>query len=119
MSDVTWFPRIGADFGGYRLDSLIGHGGMSIVYRAHHLQLGRTVALKLLSPELSRDASFRDRFTRESQLASGLDHPNVIPIFEAGDQDGVLFIAMRYVEGADLKTRLKREGPLPWTRCRR
>ncbi len=113
MSDVTWFPRIGADFGGYRLDSLIGHGGMSIVYRAHHLQLGRTVALKLLSPELSRDASFRDRFTRESQLASGLDHPNVIPIFEAGDQDGVLFIAMRYVEGADLKTRLKRDGPLP------
>ena len=113
MSDVTWFPRIGADFGGYRLDSLIGHGGMSIVYRAHHLQLGRTVALKLLSPELSRDASFRDRFTRESQLAAGLDHPNVIPIFEAGDQDGVLFIAMRYVEGADLKTRLKRDGPLP------
>ena len=110
--DVTWFPRIGSDFGGYRLDSLIGHGGMSIVYRAHHLQLGRTVALKLLSPELTRDASFRDRFTRESQVAAGLDHPNVIPIFEAGDQDGVLFIAMRYVEGADLKTRLKRDGPL-------
>jgi len=109
---VGWVPRIGDEFAGYRLVALIGHGGMSIVYRAEHIGLGRTVALKLLSPELSRDASFRERFERESRIAAALEHPNVIPIYEAGEQDGVLFIAMRYVGGADLKTRLKRDGPL-------
>jgi serine/threonine-protein kinase len=110
---VGWIPRIGAEFAGYRLDSLIGHGGMSIVYRAEHLALGRTVAFKLLSPQLSEDESFRERFVRESRLAASLDHPNVIPIYEARDEDGVFFIAMRYVEGRDLKTALKTEGPLP------
>ncbi len=112
MGEVTWVPRIGAEFAGYRLESLIGHGGMSIVYRAEHIRLGRTVALKLLSPQLSEDESFRERFERESRLAASLDHPNIIPIYEAGDRDGVFYIAMRYVAGADLKTRLKESGPL-------
>ncbi|HST16881.1 MAG TPA: serine/threonine-protein kinase [Gaiellaceae bacterium] len=112
MGGVGWIPRIGEEFAGYRLVALIGHGGMSIVYRAEHIGLGRTVALKLLSPELSGDASFRERFERESRIAAGLEHPNVIPIYEAGEQDGVLYIAMRYVEGSDLKTRLRRDGPL-------
>src|SRR5689334_18959043 len=97
MSSVTWIPRIGDEFGGYRLEALIGHGGMSIVYRAQHLRLERTVALKLLAPELSDDESFRERFMRESRLAASLDHPNVIPIYEAGDENGVFFIAMRFV----------------------
>jgi tRNA A-37 threonylcarbamoyl transferase component Bud32 len=109
-------PKIGAEFGGYRLESLIGHGGMSIVYRAQHLSLERTVALKLLAPQLSDDEAFRERFLRESRLAASLDHPNVIPIYEAGEEDGVFFIAMRYVEGLDLKTLLKREGSLPLDR---
>ena len=109
-------PKIGAEFGGYRLESLIGHGGMSIVYRAQHLSLERTVALKLLAPQLSEDEAFRERFLRESRMAAGLDHPNVIPIFEAGEEEGVFFIAMRYVDGLDLKTVLKREGPLPLDR---
>jgi hypothetical protein len=109
---VSWIPRIGAEFAGYRLDSLLGHGGMSIVYRAEHLSLGRTVALKLLEPQLSEDESFRERFARESRLAAGFDHPNVVPIYEAGEEDGVFFIAMRYVEGSDLKARIKRDGPL-------
>ena len=112
MSEVTWVPRIGAEFAGYRLESLIGHGGMSIVYRAEHLRLGRTVAVKLLSPQLSEDESFRERFERESRLAASLDHPNIIPIYEAGDENGVFFIAMRYVDGADLKTRLNEGGRL-------
>jgi len=112
MGGVGWIPRIGDEFAGYRLVALIGHGGMSIVYRAEHIGLGRTVALKLLSPELSEDGSFRERFERESRIAAALEHPNVIPIYEAGEQDGVLYIAMRYVEGADLKTRLRRDGPL-------
>jgi serine/threonine-protein kinase len=109
---VSWIPRIGSEFAGYRLDALLGHGGMSIVYRAKHTVLERTVALKLLSPQLSEDESFRERFTRESRLAASLDHPNIIPIYEASESDGVFFIAMRYVEGSDLRTRLK-EGPLP------
>jgi serine/threonine-protein kinase len=113
---VAWVPKIGSEFGGYRLESLIGHGGMSIVYRARSLSLDRIVALKLLAPQLSEDEAFRERFLRESRMAAALDHPNVIPIFEAGEADGVFFIAMRYVEGLDLKSLLKREGPLPLDR---
>ena len=112
MSSVSWIPRIGAEFAGYRLEELIGHGGMSIVYRAQHLRLERTVALKLLMPELSEDESFRERFIRESRLAAALDHPNVIPIFEAGDEEGVFYIAMRYVPGATLKALLESEKQL-------
>jgi serine/threonine-protein kinase len=85
---------------------------MSIVYRAQHLTLGRTVALKLLSPELSEDESFRERFTRESRLAAALDHPNVIPIYEAGEEQDLVYIAMRYVPGSNLKALLERKGPL-------
>ena len=106
-------PRVGTDFAGYRLEELIGRGGMSIVYRAQHLRLERTVALKLLMPELSRDESFRERFMRESRLAASLDHPNVIPIYEAGDENGVFYIAMRFVGGSTLKNILEAEGPLP------
>jgi tRNA A-37 threonylcarbamoyl transferase component Bud32 len=109
---MSWVPPIGSDFAGYRLEALLGHGGMSIVYRAKHSVLGRTAALKLLSPQLSEDEAFKTRFERESRVAASLDHPNIIPIFEASEFDGVYFIAMRYVNGSDLKTRL-REGPLP------
>ena len=109
---MSWVPHIGSEFAGYRLESLLGHGGMSIVYRAEHLSLGRTVALKLLAPQLSEDQDFRDRFTRESRLAASLDHPNIIPIYEAGEVDEVFWIAMRYVAGSDIKNLLRREGPL-------
>ena len=112
MSDVSWIPRIGDEFAGYRLVSLLGHGGMSIVYRAEHIALERTVALKLLSPQLSDDEDFRERFQRESKVAASLEHPNIIPIYEAGGENGVFYIAMRYVDGADLKTRLKESGQL-------
>ena len=112
MSDVSWIPRIGDEFAGYRLVSLLGHGGMSIVYRAEHIGLERTVALKLLSPQLSDDEDFRERFQRESKVAASLEHPNIIPIYEAGGENGVFYIAMRYVDGADLKTRLKESGQL-------
>jgi YVTN family beta-propeller protein len=104
--------RIGTSVAGYRIESVLGRGGMSVVYLAEDVRLRRKVALKLLSPELSADERFRDRFVRESQIAAGLDHPNIIPIFEAGEVDGVLFIAMRYVRGTDLKTLLRDEGPL-------
>src|SRR5205085_12022619 len=79
---------------------------------AEHLRLPRKVALKLLAPELADDDRFRERFLRESQLAASLDHPNVVPVYDADETDGVLYIAMRYVEGADLRELLRRSSPL-------
>jgi serine/threonine protein kinase len=105
-------PQIGSELFGYRLESLLGRGGMSAVYRAHDLALDRKVALKILTPELAGDDRFRSRFLRESRVAASLDHPNVIPIYEAGESEGLLCIAMRYVEGTDLKRRLREDGPL-------
>ena len=104
--------RIGTEIAGYRVESLLGRGGMSVVYLAEHVRLGRRVALKLLAPMLSDDETYRDRFQRESRRAAELDHPNVVPIFDAGEVDGQLFIAMRYIEGCDLKTLIRREGSL-------
>src|ERR1044072_3213612 len=108
---MSWLPRIGEEFAGYRVESMLGHGGMSIVYLAEQMRLGRKVALKLLSPQLSDDDGFRERFTRESRLAASLDHPNIIPIYEAHEFDGVFFTPMRYVKGADLRVLLA-SGPI-------
>jgi WD40 repeat protein/tRNA A-37 threonylcarbamoyl transferase component Bud32 len=101
-------PRVGTELAGYRIESLLGLGGMSVVYLAQDLRLKRRVALKLLAASLAEDASFRDRFLRESELAASIDHPNIIPIYEAGKTEDLLFIAMRYVEGRDLKEHLER-----------
>ena len=104
--------RIGSEIAGYRLEALLGRGGMSVVYVAEHLRLGRKVALKLLAPALSHDESFRERFDRESRRAAEIDHPNIIPIYDAGEAEGQLYIAMRYVIGSDLRTLIEQEGPL-------
>jgi YVTN family beta-propeller protein len=104
--------RIGTELAGYRIERVLGRGGMSVVYLAHDSRLKRNVALKLLSPELAEDESFRVRFLRESQLAASLDHPNVVPVYEAGDVAGLLYIAMRYVPGTDLRALLRAEGAL-------
>jgi YVTN family beta-propeller protein len=105
-------PTIGAELGDYRLEALIGRGGMSAVYRAEDLRLGRRVALKVLAAELAQDERFRARFLAESRLAASIDHAGIVPIFEAGAVEGLLYIAMRYVEGGDLRALLRREGPL-------
>ena len=97
---------------GYVVEELVGRGGMGEVYRARDQRLDRPVALKLLAPRLADDEGFRERLLRESRLAASLDHPNVVPIYETGEADGRLFIAMRYVEGTDLKALLRREGAL-------
>ncbi|MEU1340951.1 serine/threonine-protein kinase [Streptomyces sp. NPDC090075] len=98
---------------GYEVQGEIGRGGMAVVYRATDLRLDRTVALKLLAPEMARNDTFRRRFTHESRVAAALDHPHIVPIFEAGETEGVLYIAMRYVSGPDLRALLDKEGVLP------
>jgi tRNA A-37 threonylcarbamoyl transferase component Bud32 len=105
------FP-VGSRIAGYQIQELIGRGGMAVVYRASDVRLDRPVALKILAPELARDSAFRQRFIRESRSGASVDHPNIIPVFEAGESDGVLFIAMRYVAGRDVRALLDREGPL-------
>ena len=110
-------PRVGLVLAGYRIERLLGRGGMSSVYLAEHLRLHRKVALKLMAPELADDDRFRERFLRESQLAASLDHPNVVPVYDADESGGVLYIAMRYVEGTDLRELLRRSSPLPPARA--
>jgi serine/threonine protein kinase/DNA-binding beta-propeller fold protein YncE len=117
VSDESPWPAAGFPAGarvaGYRLDEQIGRGGMAVVYRAYDLQLDRQVALKILDPALAEDGEFQQRFIRESKAAAAVDHPHIIPVFAAGEADGVLFIAMRYVAGRDVRTLLDAEGPLP------
>jgi serine/threonine protein kinase len=106
-------------FAGCRVEDVIGFGDMGVVYRAEELALQRPVALKLIRPEHSEDAHFRERFRRESQVAASIDHPNVIPILDAGDEGGMLFISMRLVEGTDLRALIAADGrvdPLRATR---
>ena len=104
--------RIGSTFAGHRIDAIAGRGGMGVVYRATQLALGRTVALKVVSPVLVDDPTVRARFVREARSAASLEHPNVIPIHHAGEEDGVGYIVMRHVDGDDLRSLVRREGPL-------
>jgi DNA-binding beta-propeller fold protein YncE len=106
-------PAIGSTLAGYRLDALIAKGGMGVVYRATQLALERPVALKVIAPHLAARQDFRDRFLRESQLAARLDHPGVVPVYDAREEDGELIVAMRLIAGGDLKHRIGRTGPLP------
>jgi YVTN family beta-propeller protein len=109
MSSVSADPRFGTELLGYRIEALLGRGGMGVVYKAYDPRLKRYVALKLVAPKLSGDERFRERFLRESELAASLEHPNVIPIHDACEVEGRLAIAMRLVEGSDLKQLLQRE----------
>ena len=97
---------------GHRIESVAGRGGMGVVYRATHLALNRVVALKLIAPELAEDPEFRQRFKRESETAASLDHPNVVPIYTAGEEDGLLYVTMRFVEGTDLREMIAQRGRL-------
>jgi hypothetical protein len=92
----------GERFAGYVIEGLAGRGGMGAVYRAGQLRPSRIVALKVISPELADDSGFRERFTRESEIAASIEHSNVIPVYEVGEESDRLFIVMRYVEGTDL-----------------
>jgi hypothetical protein len=102
----------GTVFAGHRIEMVAGRGGMGVVYRATQLALDRTVALKVIAPGLLEDQTVRARFVRESKVAASIDHPNVIPIYYAGDERGIAYIAMRYVPGDDVRSLVRREGPL-------
>ncbi len=108
---------IGSVIAGYRIEAQIARGGMGVVYRATHLGLERPVALKVIARELADNDGFRQRFLRESRLAARLDHPAVVPIYDSREVDGELIVAMRLVEGGDLRRLLDREGPLPPVRA--
>src|SRR3954452_22484667 len=103
---------VGGQLGSYLIESVIGRGGMSTVYRARHARLGTAVALKVLDEELSSNDAFRERFLREAKMAAGIDHPNVVPIYDTGLHGDSLYIVMRYIAGGDLKALLRTTGPL-------
>jgi YVTN family beta-propeller protein len=115
----AWAPgwlTAGSMVAGYRLEDRIGVGGMAVVYRAHDVRLDRPVAVKLLAPALAGDAGFRRRFAGEALAAAAVEDPHILPVFEAGEAGGGLFIAMRYVAGGDVLSLVRRDGPLPLPR---
>src|SRR6266851_1714453 len=107
----------GSKIAGYVIEERLGAGGMAVVYRAVDQRLGRQVALKILAPHFAADEAFRHRFIRESRTAAAVDDPHIIPVFEAGEADGVLFIAMRLVPGGDVHSLIRESGPLPRERA--
>src|SRR4051812_5997474 len=108
----TRLPEIGDELAGYKIEALAGRGGMGVVFRAEHMHLNRHVALKVLTADLAGNRSFRQRFIREAQTAARLDHPNIVPVFDAGEADGLLYIAMKYIDGTDLGAVLDAEERL-------
>ena len=112
MPDTPTDPHLGREIAGYRIEERIGRGGMGVVYRAEHLRLGRRAAIKIIAPELAGSDGFRERFEREARIAASLQHPNVVAVYDAGELDSLLWIAMQYVEGSDLSAILRAEGRL-------
>ena len=111
----TIVPReigVGSVLADCYLEEVAGEGGMATVYRATQVKLGRTVALKVMARDVAADPAFRARFERETRVAASIDHPNVVPIYWAGDADGQLYIVMRFVHGTDLKQVVLSEGRL-------
>src|ERR1700759_3013860 len=105
-------PGVASQFAGYRIESLVGRGGLGVVYRARQPDLDRTVALKLIAPEALADAAARERVITEAPHPAPIEHPNVVPIYAAGEADGIAYFVMRFVEGDDLRTRVRRDGAL-------
>jgi serine/threonine-protein kinase len=102
----------GATFGGYEVEDVVGLGGIGVLYRARQLRLDRPVALKLVEADAARDPVVRERLRREARAVAALDHPNVVPLYEAGEKDGTVYIVTRWVEGRELGTLIQDDGPL-------
>ena len=112
MPDLPPDPTVGTVVAGYRIEDRIGRGGMGVVYLAEHQTLRRRAALKIIAPDLASSEDFRERFLREARIAAGLTHPNVVTVYDAGEVDGLLYIAMQYVPGQDLSHVLREERRL-------
>ncbi len=112
MADTTTDPHLGRIVAGYRIEERIGRGGMGLVYRAEHINLRRRAAIKIIAPELAEDSDFRERFNREARIAAALQHPNIVTVYDAGEEEGLLYLAMQYIEGSDLSTVLRGQGRL-------
>jgi serine/threonine protein kinase len=109
----------GSTFAGYKVESVVGAGGIGILYRARQIRLDRPVALKLVEPEVARDPVIRERLRREARMVAALDHPNVVPLYEAGEDRGTVYIVTRWVEGTELGTLVQSHGPLEPARAAR
>ncbi|MFM9124689.1 MAG: serine/threonine-protein kinase, partial [Actinomycetota bacterium] len=105
-------PQAGDVLGGCRLEREAASGGMGVVWEATQIALGRRVAVKVIAPALAGDPEFRERFVREARLTASVHHPNIVDVYDAGEQDGVLYIVMRFVDGVDLRTVLREQAPL-------
>ena len=112
MPDTKDDPRVGTVIAGYRIEDRIGRGGMGVVYRAEHLNLRRRAAVKIIAPDLAESEGFRERFSREARIAGALQHPNIVTVYDAGEVDGLLYLAMQYIEGRDLAAVLRADGRL-------
>jgi CheY-like chemotaxis protein/tRNA A-37 threonylcarbamoyl transferase component Bud32 len=112
MADTTADPHLGRVVAGYRIEERIGRGGMGLVYRAEHLNLRRRAAIKIIAPDLAEASGFRERFNREARIAAALQHPNIVTVYDAGEEDGLLYLAMQYIEGSDLAAVLRSQGRL-------
>jgi CheY-like chemotaxis protein len=112
MAESMDDPRLHTVIAGYRIEERIGRGGMGVVYRAEHINLRRRAAVKIIAPDLAESEGFRDRFEREARIAAALQHPNIVTVYDAGEVDGLLYLAMQYIEGSDLAAMLRSEGRL-------
>src|SRR5918998_918600 len=112
MADTTADPHLGRVVAGYRIEERIGRGGMGLVYRAEHINLRRRAAIKIIAPDLAEASGFRERFNHEARIAAALQHPNIVTVYDAGEQDGMLYLAMQYIEGSDLSAVLRAQGRL-------
>ena len=107
------FPSVGEEFGDFRITGTLGRGGMGVVFAAEQRGLGRTVALKVLAPELAEQPDYRRRFSHEASVLARLDSPHIIQVFDHGEHDGCLYIATQYVAGGDLSEAMRRHGAVP------
>jgi serine/threonine protein kinase len=109
----------GSTIAGYEVESVVGSGGIGVLYRARQLRLDRPVALKLVEPEVAGDPLVRERLRREARTVAALDHPNVVPLYEAGEENGTVYIVTRWVDGTELGSLIRRDGPLQARRAAR
>jgi serine/threonine protein kinase len=109
----------GSTIAGYEVESVVGSGGIGILYRARQLRLDRPVALKLVEPDVAEEPVVRERLRREARTVAALDHPNVVPLYDAGVEDGTVYIATRWVEGTELGTLIQSDGPMEPVRAAR